>query len=880
MGQFNYKITSIPALPRSAIRRARHLSASSSISTLYGGNGGAGDGTKYVKWDDVLKTTDTVAKEYLNTNVMSSLLIKTLIDNHDHAGKLIRPAALVLPNQTPSAAGLSLNEGEHALSWNHNGSFSEQGGGGVSEIYDLTIKRNGVDLNPNNKNLGIGAIMVDISVPTISFGTAGTDYVPLSVDGLAKNLLTAHQSVVLTGGTNNGTLKLTVNGSSTDNISVTGLGAAAYRGVATTMGAGMSALVPGSLLYNVLGDSYNASYSVKDFVNSSIQTATAEYKGSYNLVSDLSLAVSATHSQIASALASAVSGADNNDYCFVEIPTNAGTLTEISKIERYKYNGTSWSYEYALNNSGFTAAQWSAINSGITSSLVTSFGAKYDKPSGGIPLSDLCSAVQTSLNKADTSLQPGITLDDIDDGSSRKLANYLPLSGGELKSNGYDPLTLNSASVATVLNFKCQDTITASIKVNKGVANGLIIGYKTDTLNFVGGNLKLNNNYTFLHSNNYSSYALPLTGGTMSGNITMGKHSVIYNDTADSSWNLSARNAGIQILNAISTVPTGASSSYAVALSVSGYYGFQISSTGDEGSTNFKMRNVANGIVAKYSDWVTLLHSDNYSSYALPLAGGTLTGTLNAQNILPSATNTYTLGDSTHRWLNLYAGSIDANGNITLGTGVNGREIGVNYSAQYPNKYNRIVFGYGADGLKFYATGFASGDTYDSFAFYTKGSPEQLAMIIKSSGKPVSWSTSTYYTTNYAVVLSWTGSKVVSNTPGKAYDYTIYIRATITGTVANGEVLTVPVYKYPISLGGQPEWILQYTFTSGGIYSSRIVTLPAITYSTTPQEEQEANMLGGMAEESEVTTSTVDGLTSVDATSASWLNSDVPISNN
>jgi len=55
----------------------------------------------------------------------------------------------------------------------------------------------------------------------------------------------------------------------------------------------------------------------KDFVNSSIATATATYGGSYNLVSDLELSLNATQEQIATALASAIDISDNNDYCFV-----------------------------------------------------------------------------------------------------------------------------------------------------------------------------------------------------------------------------------------------------------------------------------------------------------------------------------------------------------------------------------------------------------------------------------------------------------------------------------------------------------------------------------------------------------------------------------
>ena len=109
----------------------------------------------------------------------------------------------------------------------------------------------------------------------------------------------------------------------------------------------------------------------KEFVNSSISTATATFQGTYNSVSDLSLTTSATHAQIATALASEISSPDNNDYCFVQIPTSDSTPTEIAVVERYKFNGTAWDFEYALNNSGYTAAQWAAINSGITSAHVT-----------------------------------------------------------------------------------------------------------------------------------------------------------------------------------------------------------------------------------------------------------------------------------------------------------------------------------------------------------------------------------------------------------------------------------------------------------------------------------------------------------------------------
>jgi hypothetical protein len=105
-------------------------------------------------------------------------------------------------------------------------------------------------------------------------------------------------------------------------------------------------------------------------VNSSIATATATFRGTYNLVSDLSLTTSATQQQIAAALATKMTALsitpDNQDYAFVQIPTADATPTEIARIDRYKFNGSSWGFEYSLNNSGFTAAQWAAINSNLT----------------------------------------------------------------------------------------------------------------------------------------------------------------------------------------------------------------------------------------------------------------------------------------------------------------------------------------------------------------------------------------------------------------------------------------------------------------------------------------------------------------------------------
>lgn len=85
------------------------------------------------------------------------------------------------------------------------------------------------------------------------------------------------------------------------------------------------------------------------FVNSSIETNTATFRGTYNTLAEL-------ESQTA----------DNNDYGFVVSIDAAGNTV----YSRYKYNGTAWVFEYALNNSSFTASQWAAINSNATDTKI------------------------------------------------------------------------------------------------------------------------------------------------------------------------------------------------------------------------------------------------------------------------------------------------------------------------------------------------------------------------------------------------------------------------------------------------------------------------------------------------------------------------------
>lgn len=92
----------------------------------------------------------------------------------------------------------------------------------------------------------------------------------------------------------------------------------------------------------------------KEFVNSSIATNTANFRGTYDSVAELQ----------------AYAGVKTiNDYAFV-VTYDSTQTQQIKEYDRYKFNGTSWVYEYTLNNSSFTQSQWDAINSGVTAAYI------------------------------------------------------------------------------------------------------------------------------------------------------------------------------------------------------------------------------------------------------------------------------------------------------------------------------------------------------------------------------------------------------------------------------------------------------------------------------------------------------------------------------
>lgn len=125
----------------------------------------------------------------------------------------------------------------------------------------------------------------------------------------------------------------------------------------------------------VLGTSnskYPTDKAVADFVNSSIATNTANYISNngepFTSVEELEAYTGTV---------------TNNDYAFVTGTDDAGN----TYYDRYKAtvsgSTVTWALEYRLNNSSFTAAQWAAINSGVTSDKANYWDGKQDALTAG-----------------------------------------------------------------------------------------------------------------------------------------------------------------------------------------------------------------------------------------------------------------------------------------------------------------------------------------------------------------------------------------------------------------------------------------------------------------------------------------------------------------
>lgn len=117
------------------------------------------------------------------------------------------------------------------------------------------------------------------------------------------------------------------------------------------------------------------------------------------------------------------------------------------------------------------------------SELITAIGnkikAKYTKPSGGIPKTDLASGVQTSLGKADSAVQPSSLVDVVDNGAKNSLVN----------TNRYN----NSVCVFTGITYTLNDDDSVTVSGSNSTDSRTVYSITSGSYSEKAGHYTVNN---------------------------------------------------------------------------------------------------------------------------------------------------------------------------------------------------------------------------------------------------------------------------------------------------------------------------------------------------------------------------------------------------
>lgn len=360
------------------------------------------------------------------------------------------------------------------------------------------------------------------------------------------------------------------------------------------------------------------------------------------------------------------------------------------------------------NDTGFITASsipstyaWSAITN--TPTTLSGYGitdAKIETPSGTTNKKiTLGSNNFTIYSWALASAKPSYTLDEVADGSTRKLANYLPLTGGVVTGNVFlkgsanlvtnstgnyaNGIRINRASTSTwagmTIGYVSSDQAGGGTGYDShtwmiatpGTSDYLNISYNGNTSTTIGLTLKGNgvndllwNNNKVWHEGNLtksvlttlldsnSGYYLPLAGGTMTGAI---------------------------VPNAANTIDFGTSTYYwkevhSASANLYGNLAFNAPSAGNV-ITWINSSNVRQEALSMRSNGHLVLGANQITNSKDTYVYGTniyVTWKSTRQihftgdTIIPNSSNAIDLGASSNYWKGVYTGALSVNGNLTF----------------------------------------------------------------------------------------------------------------------------------------------------------------------------------------------------------------------
>ena len=191
--------------------------------------------------------------------------------------------------------------------------------------------------------------------------------------------------------------------------------------------------------------------------------------------------------------------------------------------------------------------------------------------------------------------------------------------------------TINGSISDTPLQIESKSDSTWIAFLNN---SGTILGYLG--LNSTGPAFYKDTTYHILHSGNYYNYALPLTGGTLTGQL------VFNNNTSNQNGYPSIKWGTIQSNTPFIGYATDQSDGTFIITSLKGTtYATGLAIGGSSQDLLYKGQ--------------IILDASNFNQYTLPLTGGTLTGTLN-------------ITGGTFNYSSIQSGSSNANRNVWFST--------------------------------------------------------------------------------------------------------------------------------------------------------------------------------------------------------------------
>ena len=240
----------------------------------------------------------------------------------------------------------------------------------------------------------------------------------------------------------------------------------------------------------------------KAFVNSSVGTNTATFRGTYNAVSDLgntqatvdtwadpptSTVETLVVGQIATKMTSLSITPENNDYCFVSVDQTPTSDPGEDWYWRFKYSDPdndhtgSWEYEYTLNNSSFTQAQWDAITSGITSTKVSTYD-NYPTTLANKLVVGASNSATANAAVADSTNSIFLNLTEGGSVASNSSHNIVGSGATKVASDANGKITISSTDVSVTASSNHYTPSTASGQDKTASASGATAAWSIDVV--------------------------------------------------------------------------------------------------------------------------------------------------------------------------------------------------------------------------------------------------------------------------------------------------------------------------------------------------------------------------------------------------------------